>query len=237
MAIDYVLEENKVRPGTYYIRVVPKATRRQEEITTDIAQKSLVQPSDIEAVLNVLDDEIVDALIEGYSVIVDGFLGFSLSVNLKREITDPNYTIDPEDIDVSVNVSVKPQIVRRVRDRLRTTGDFRKISVPPRSPQPLAVYDVKSQTLGQYTPDGPIEISGSFLDLPDDFNADTRNGVFFSFNGTESRATLYMRDGNKQIVCLVPPTVSGTVDIIVRTDYGGPNLREGRLSAVPQAAT
>lgn len=79
-----------------------------------------------------------------------------------------------------------------------------------------------------------IQIRGSFLDLPSDFETDILNGVFFDVLGTETRASVYVSDGDTQITCVVPTIVVGTANIIIRSDYGGPNLREGTLDNIPQ---
>jgi hypothetical protein len=163
------------------------------------------------------------------------FFGFSLSVNLNTTVTDPNYTIDPDDISISVNVQAKPSILRRVRDQLRNTGDFNKVSVATKAPQPNQVFDVTTQTTGQYTSGGPIEIRGDLLDLPEDMDTDPLNGVFFDASGAVTRASIYMSERHKKIVCLVPNIIIGPIDIIVRTNYGGATLREGKLLAIPQA--
>jgi hypothetical protein len=70
--------------------------------------------------------------------------------------------------------------------------------------------------------------------VPSDFETDILNGVFLSISGVETRASVYVSDGATQITCVVPSSVIGPIDIIVRSDYGGPNLREGTLSSIPQ---
>ncbi len=42
-------------------------------------------------------------------------------------------------------------------------------------------------------------------------------------------------DPGKFHIRVVPPQVIGPVTVIVRTDYGGPNLREGSLANIQQA--
>lgn len=116
MAIDYVVQENNFDPGKFHIRTVPRATRRKDDLAQQIAEKSLVQPADINAVLDTLDDEIISALIAGDNVIIDDFIGFAISVNLKQgvDVTDQNYTIDPDDIDVNISLRNKPAILKQI---------------------------------------------------------------------------------------------------------------------------
>lgn len=236
MAVQYVLEEIKIQPGTFFPRIVPIDLVRTDDVAKQIAAKSLVQPADINAVLDTLDDEVVDALVAGRTVHLDDFVGLFVTLRLKPDVTiaDEEYTLDLNDVDIHVNVAVKPAIRQAVRARLLAPGSFEKTTVRLRAPQITSIFDVLSQSAGTYTNGGPIEIRGVDLDLPSDYDTDTRNGVFFLSEGNEARADIYMSEGNKKIVCIVPGAVSSTADIVVRTDYGQTDLRSGQITGITQ---
>jgi hypothetical protein len=236
MTVRYALEEIKTQPGTFFPRIIPIESVRTDDVAKQIAAKSLVQPADINAVLDTLDEEIVDALVAGKNVNLDDFVGLFVTLRLKTgvTITDPDYTLDLNDVDIHVNVAVKPAIRLAVRARLLAPGSFEKTTLRLRVPQINSVFDVLSQTAGTYTSGGPIEIRGVDIDLPSDLDTDTRNGVFFQSEGNETRADIYMSEGNKKITCIVPGSVSSTADIVVRTDYGQTELREGRITGITQ---
>ncbi len=238
MAVDYVVQETRFDPGKFHIRVVPKATRRTEDLSAQIAQKSLVQPNDVAAVLATLISEIVGYLIAGDQVILDDFLGFTLTINLKPgvEITDANYSINPDDVEVNISLRNKPALLSLVRSALNTAGDFNKVSVATKAPKLTQVHDFTTNSNGVYTSGGVIQVRGEFLDLPDDVLTDIQNGVFYDIGGgTVYRSDIYISEGDTQITCVVPPQVIGPVTVIVRSDYGGPNLREGSLANIQQA--
>lgn len=236
MAVQYAVEEIKTQPGTFFPKVVPVDSKRTDDIAKQIADKSLVQPADINAVIDTLDDEIIDALAAGNTVNLDDFVRLFISLRLKSgvTITDPDYTLDLNDVDVHVNVAVKPAIRQAVRARLLAPGSFEKTTTRLRLPQINDVFDVLTQSSGNYTSGGPIEIRGVDLDLPSDLDTDIVNGVFFEISGSEIRADIYMSEGNKKIVCIVPTSVIGPVTVIVRTDYGQTELREGQIAGINQ---
>ncbi len=236
MSVQYYLDQVPNQPGKFYPRVVIRGSVRTEDLSQQIAAKTLVQPADVNAVFDTMDDEIVINLKAGNSVNLDDFVGFIVSVRLKPgvEITDPDYILNPDDVDVHVNVAIKPAIRQAVRAGLLAPGSFEKVSARVRVPQISTVFDVISGTFGTYTNNGPVKIRGTGLDLPADRDTDTRNGVFFLSEGNEVRATVYISESDSEIVCMVPSAVSSVADIIVRTDYEAEELREGRISGITQ---
>jgi nucleoid DNA-binding protein len=220
-----------------YLRVIPQATINKSQLVANISKSTLINRPDVEAVLASFQDETVDALINGNRLSIDDFIGFSVSIKLRDGVTITNkrYDLNPDDIVVQVNARVKRAITRRVRDRLRERDDFRKVHPRKRLPLPESVYDVLSKTEGQYTPGGPLEIYGVELELPDDVETNLDVGVFFESGGVETRADNYMAAGNQKIVCIVPPSISGDVRLIVRCNYGSTAIHKGELSSIPQA--
>lgn len=234
MPIQFAWTPNKLVTGTYYARIVAQGTTRTEDIVNNIAKRTLIQPVDVHAVLDALDDEIVDALLTGNSVILDGFLGFqtSLELNEPSAATDPMANLSKDDARIRVNATVKSALSNRVE----AFATLEQTATRVRSPQILEILDLVSQEAGKYTVPGVIELRGRDLDLPEGFEADPNQGVFFiDAASVEYRATVYVREGNKLVSCMVPAGVAGQVDIELRTNYGGPELRSGRYDSANEA--
>ena len=237
MSIQYSVQPATTpnQAGKYFMRFEPKGTIRKEQIVKNIASKTLINPVDAEAVLDAIVEEIINELVAGNMIILDDFLGFTLSLESEHPITDPNYSIQLPGDKVRTNASLKNAVRDRVRQLLPVAGDFEKVTTRLRQPHINRIFNVITQEVGKFTPGGPIEITGVDLDLPADLATDTRNGVFFKSGTTETRATLYQSEGNLRIVCIVPGAVTAaTVDIIVRTDYEATALREGKVSGIPK---
>ena len=238
MSVQYSIQPGTTpsQAGKYFMRFEPKGTVRKEQIIRNIAAKTLVNPVDAEAVLEAIVEEIINELADGNGVIIDDFLGFTLSFTAANPITDPNYTIQLPGDKLNANASLKNATSDRVRQRNSAASDFVKVTTRVRQPQINRVIDVLSNQAGKDSPGGPIDITGADLDLPGDLATDTRNGVFFKDGATETRATIYQSEGNLKITCIVPATVTAaTIDVIVRSDYEATALREGKILGIAKA--
>jgi len=233
MALTYSVEPMGPRPGKFYIRVYPRATIRREELIQRITSSTSVGSVDVAATLDAIDDQIIEGARQGDFFIIEDFMGITLSVEPDDPITDPNYTIDPAAVKVKVNAQIKNRIQQLVRLGFQSAADFQKVVAPVRLPQINQVFDVLSQQVGKYTPGGPLDITGGGLDLPNDYTTDLANGVFFKAGATETRATIYQHEGDQRITCIVPTSVTAaTIDVIVRSDYAGPSVKEGKILGI-----
>ena len=235
MTVNYSVQPLAIpgQSGKHFLRVETKGTRTLEHITQNITSKTGIGSVDVSAVLQALMDEIVDAAMNGDAISIEGFLGITLSIESGAAITDPNHSFTAGSDRLALNAQVKSPLQERVRRLIPNASDFVKVASRVRQPQINRIFDVLSQQVGKFTPGGPVEITGSGLDLPSDLSTDTRNGVFFKNGPTETRATIYMSEGDTRIVCIVPISVSaGTVEVIVRSDYETATLHNGSLPGV-----
>ncbi len=238
MSVNYSIQPGTVpsQTGKFYMRVEPKGAIRKDQILENVSSKTLVNSVDAEAVFDATIQEIVLGLVGGNTIIIDGLLSISLSLEAESPITDPNYSIQLPGDKVHANARLSTAVRDAVRAQLSTAADFEKVTTRVRQPQISRVFDVISQQAGKYSPGGPIDIFGADLDLPADIATDTRNGVFFKAGATETRATIYQAEGNLKITCIVPASVTAaTVDVIVRTDYEATALREGSAPGIAKA--
>ena len=76
MSIKYTVVSNPLRPGEFYPRPVAISTRNLKTLLRNVAKKTTVSPSDTQAVVTAFIDEIVDGLLDGDRVSIDGLVAF-----------------------------------------------------------------------------------------------------------------------------------------------------------------
>ena len=236
MSVNYSIQPIKAQPGKYYMRLESKGTRSEDLMIRNIADKTGRTPAEVRAVISAEREELLDAAANGESGIFDDYIGMEPTIRAGAPITDPNHNFVPGVDRLFMTIEVKNAVQREVRALNPLASDYVKVAARVREPQINRVFDWNSQQIGKYTPGGLIEVTGVDLDLPNDLATDVLNGVFFKAGATETRATVYQTEGNLKITCFVPASViAAAIDVIVRSDYAGPTLKQGTISGVVKA--
>ena len=241
MPLYYSVETNHLsNDGGYYIRIHPQGSANEEQLAQAISEPIGHSVIAVKGMLEAFPTQLAHILASGKNAAIADFMGISVSARLKPgiKISDPNYILRSEDIDLHINVNPKAALSRELLNLLlEQKHPFIKISNTAAKPLLTDVLDFATQKAGQYSPNAPLGLNGAHFNVPKKLNAlPTECGVFFKLaDKSEQRATIYSSYKQDEIHCLVPSSVSGTVSIIVR-QYNGNDLEEAILDNIAQAS-
>ena len=225
MSVKYSVVPNPLQPGQFYPRPVAANTRDLKIIIDQVAQKTTIAPPDIAAVVQAFIQEIIDGLAFGDRVAIDDLADFS--VRLSQVLTSGS---DEFDFDQGGELLIAATIKPQVTDAVRHKAQVEKVVSGTKVPKLTSFRDVATNLKGQYTPGGIAEIDGDNLKIFDD--SAPEQGIFFlaASDGSEVRADQIQNNGDRQLVFLVPPSLTGQQQVQVRTRYTqGGILRVGTL--------
>jgi len=218
MPIKYSIEENNLKPGTFYARVSRGAIVDLEDMVPNIVAKTSLTGTDLKGAVSALTEEIVAALAAGNTVVIDGLVTFY--VTLSGSFDTPDQVVTRE----TAQLKVVAQSNRGMRSAVAGQASYAQELTAVKAPIIRSVLDTVTQTYERYTPTGVLRLSGDNLKFDP---AQSDEGVFLDDGMTEERLQMYSIIGNKQIDTIIPPAISGSQTIVVRARYTpGGDLRQ-----------
>ena len=240
MSLYYSVDYNNLKDeDDYFIRIHSQGTVGEDELAQALSEDTSFSVVDIKGMLLGLPMQIARVLASGKRTMLQDFLGFNVSCRLKPgvKITDPNYTLRNEDIDLNININSKAPFARLLWNvLLQQKHPFIKAISDKAKPQITRVMDFKTQTAGEYSPANTFGIYGAHFNFPKEISKLPANcGVFFKLaDDSEQRAGIYSLYKQDEIHCTVPANVQGKVSVIVR-QYSDNNLVEAIISDINEA--
>lgn len=210
MPIHYRIEENTLKPGTYYARVISGDNVSLDQMIVNIGAKTSLTGSDVKSVIIALTNEVIIALAAGNTAMIDGLVSFKTS--LSGSLYTSDFTITKSNAHLNINV----QEDHALQAAVASQASYNQEVVDIKTPILKNFFDVAAHKYDCYTPGSIIRIEGNHLKF--NANADDE-GVFIINAAGETRLTVYSVIGNKQIDGLIPASVTDDFTLMVRTRY------------------
>ncbi|MDR2147247.1 MAG: DUF4469 domain-containing protein [Tannerella sp.] len=213
--LQYSLSENLLtdRPDDFSAQTHSIATLGKEEIITRILNKgTLLTRTDILAVLNGLEETVVEALLEGYSLTLPLF---NTSFSISGVFESPLDTFDGNRHKLNINLT-KGVLLRKTEGEIK----FEKTNAAAALPNIQEVKDSVSNTVNaKLTQRGVVEVRGYNLKIDGDSPA---CGLWFiDQNGAETKAGVIVENKPARIIALIPDLPAGSYQVKVVTQYAG----------------
>jgi HU domain fused to wHTH, Ig, or Glycine-rich motif len=224
MRIRYRIVGNSLQPGTFAARVVQGQRVGLDTMIANIVRRTSLSPADVHGAVMMLIEEVRDALVSGDTAIIDGLATFNVS--LSGAFTTPDTTISRD----SAQLNVVVQGDGRLLSSVAASASYERMVLDVKAPIVSSFFNVATASFDGYTPGSIVRLLGDNLKF-DPVKGD--EGVFMHGEADETRLTVYSTVGTRQVDALIPPTVSGVQQVVVRTRYT-PNgeLREGRMPSM-----
>lgn len=223
MNLKYSLVENLLteRTDDFSAQVHTSGSYDKEAIINRILQKgTLLTRTDVLAVLNGLEETIVDIMLEGGHVNLPLFhTSFSIS-GVFEGATD---TFDGNRHKLNINLT-KGTLLRNAEKEVK----LEKTATITPQPQILEVKDSVSGRVNEVlTPNGVVEVQGYNIKIAGDNEA---CGLWFvPATGEPQKATTIVSNKPSSLIAMIPALPAGTYQIRVVTQYtGGKELKEPR---------
>ena len=240
MPLYYSVDYNHLtNDGDYFIRIHPQGSASEAELAQGISEQIGHNVIAVKGMLEAFPTQLAQILASGKSAAIADFMGISVSARLQpgSKITDPNYVLRREDIELHININPKAALARELLNLLLEQKQaFIKVNNTAAKPLLTDVLDFATQKKNQYSPSSPLGLNGAHFSVPKQLNAlPSECGVFFKLaDKSEVRASIYSTYKQDEIHCLVPSSVSGTVSIILR-QYNGNDLEETTLDNIAES--
>ncbi len=215
MQLNYSLVENLLteRPDDYSAQTHSLGSVGREALISRILSKgTLLTRTDVLAVLNGLEEAVVDTLLEGYTITAPLFnTSFSIS-GVFEGATD---SFDPNRHRLNINLT-KGTLLRDVEKRIK----LEKIHSTAAQPQIQEVKDSVSGTVNEkLTTGGVVELRGYSLKIKGDNPA---CGLWFvAENGEETKATVFINNKPSNVIAMIPALAAGSYRVKIVTQYNG----------------
>ncbi len=210
MSIHYRIEENNLKPGTFYARVIRGEIVTLDDMVPNIVSKTSLTGGDLKGAISALIEEIVAALAAGNTVVIDGLVSFFTTLSGSFDTRDQ--VITRETADLNVLAQSNQSMEATVAGRASYSQEVASVKAPVIS----SVFDVAARVYDRYTPASVMRLTGDNLKFDP---ARPDEGVFVGNDVAEVRLPIYSAVGSKQIDAIVPPGVQGAFTITVRTRY------------------
>jgi hypothetical protein len=210
MSIKYRIEENTLKPGTFYARVLRGDTVHLDQMIPNVVAKTALTGHDLKFALSALTEEVAAALAAGNTVVIDGLV--TLYISLSGSFDTPDYFITREMAQLNIVAQGEKTLKTAVTDQATYDREIGEIK------QPIirSFLDVATKTYDWYTSGSIVRLEGDNLK----FNPERADeGVFVHDGSAETRLTVYSVAGKKQIDTLIPGDVSGALTVTVRARY------------------
>ena len=212
---EYSLTENTLTSakGDYRAQINDVRSYDKEALISRILQRgTLLTRTDILAVINAMEETIVDIHKEGGTVTLPLFsTGFSISGVFKG--TDDSFEPGRHRLNITVQ---KGKLLKRTQQEIH----LQKVDFNPAQAHIYRVTDVVSGTDNEkLTPGGVVKISGTRLKIS---GKDTKVGLWFvAANGTETKADHLVRNMPSELTAIIPSLTAGKYHIKLVTQYSG----------------
>ncbi len=210
MSIKYRIEENNLKPGAFYARVLRGDMVNLDQMIPNVVAKTALTGHDLKFALSALIEEVAAALAAGNTVVIDGLV--TLYVSLSGSFDTPDQVITRETAQLNIVAQGEKTLKTAVTGQATYDREIGEI----KRPIIQSFLDVATKTYDRYTPGSIVRLEGDNLKF-DPERAD--EGVFVHDGAVETRLTVYSVAGNRQTDTLIPGDVSGALTITVRTRY------------------
>ena len=227
--LKYSLNENLLTecPDDYSAQTQATGSLDKEALVARMLSKgTLVTRTDILAVLNNLEETVVQALLEGYTVTSPLF---NTSFSISGVFDSPKDTFDGNRHKLNINLT-KGSLLRSAEKNVK----FEKTNTIAPLPQIHEVKDVLSGIVNErLTPNGVIEILGYNIKIDGE---QPPCGVWFVHeSGNEIPAEIFIENKPSRILAMIPQLNSGNYQIKIVTQYtGGALLKTPKIYIYPK---
>jgi hypothetical protein len=221
MSIRYRIVGNKLKPGTFTARFIQGRRVDLDALIANIVARTSLSTGDVRSAVTALTEEVRRTLAAGDTAVIDGLATFTMS--LSGSFTTPDATISRD----SAQLNLVVQSDSRLQSAIAAAATYERMVFDVKMPIVSSFYNVATSSFDSYTPGSIVRLQGDHLKF-DAAKAD--EGIFLRADSDETRLAVYSTIGPRQLDALIPATVSGSQQVLVRTRYT-PNgeLREGRL--------
>lgn len=225
--LKYSLLENQLtdRPDDYSAQTHIVASIDKESIITRMLSRgTLLTRTDIVAVLNNLEETIVDAILEGNSI---NFPLFNTSFSISGVFEGALDSFDGNRHKLNINLT-KGLLLREAEKRVK----LEKTNAVTPLPQIQEIKDSISGTFNErLTPKGVIEIRGYNLKIAGN---DPSCGLWFVPElGDEVKADVFISNKPSNVIAMIPPLSNGRYKVKIVTQYLGSSI----LLKIPKTYT
>jgi len=219
MTFRYRIVKKSVGSSPYTTRPELGVPLTEAEVIQEMEAATSVTGGDVKNALTTLRRILLSAALSGRpsEVLFDLF---RVSLASGGAIDDPEQLLRADDIQPRMTIHWAASVQRQFRGNvtLERVGIARE-----RAPQIDVVRNLATENLDTYMPGNVLRISGQNLKVD---KGDLNQGVFFrDEEGAEIRMTQYIDNWAKTLTVMLPGTLSGSQQLIVRAKYGQ-NLRE-----------
>ena len=227
MALKYALVENLLteRPDDYSAITYPVASIDKEGVIERITKRgTTLTKTDVMAVLNALEEVVVDALEQGYTI---NLPLFNTSFSISGVFESPMDSFDGNRHKLNINLT-KGILLRETEKRVKAE----KTGVTSPLPQIQEVKDCISGVVNdRMTANGVIEVRGYNLKIEGD---DKSCGLWFvAEDGKETKADIIIENKPSRIMAMIPELKGGTYQIKVVSQFSG----GGKFLKLPKTFT
>jgi hypothetical protein len=221
MSIRYQITGNNLKPGTFTARVVQGRRVGLDALIAKVVARTSLSTGDVRSAVTALIEEVRGTLSAGDTAVIDGLATFTLS--LSGSFATPDATISRD--SAQLNLVVQGDV--RLQAAIAAAASYERLVFDTKTPIVSSFYNVATSSFDSYTPGSIVRLQGDHLKFD---AAKPDEGIFLRADASETRLAVYSTIGPRQLDALVPPTLNGMQQVIVRTRYT-PNgeLREGRL--------
>src|SRR5262245_40357022 len=221
MPIRYQIISNSLKPGTFMARVIQGQRVGLDAMIERIVARTSLTRSDVQATVTAVVEEVRTVLARGDTAVIDGLGTFNAT--LSGSFADPDVTISRD--TARLNLAIQPD--SRLLGAIVAGANYERVVRDVKVPIVTSFYDAATATFDRYTPGSVVRLQGDHLKFD---RSKPDEGMFLRNGGDEVRISVYSVVGARQLDALVPATMSGVVQVTVRTRYT-PNgdLREGRF--------
>ncbi len=231
--LKYSLVENLLteRPDDYAAQAHSAASIDKEALISRMLQRgTLLTRTDIIAVLNGLEETVVEALLEGNTV---NLPLFNTSFSVSGVFDSPLDSFDPSRHKLNINLT-KGALLREAEKGVT----LEKTNATPGGALPN-VQEVKDSVSGtvneKLTSGGVVEVRGYHLKLEGDNPA---CGLWFvPESGAEVKAQTFIENKPSKLIAMIPALAAGSYRLKVATQYmsgGGKQLKTPKTFVYPK---
>ena len=231
--LKYSLVENLLteRPDDYSAQTHSKGSIDKEALITRMLNRgTLLTRTDIVAVLNGLEETVVEALLDGHAL---NLPLFNTSFSISGVFESPLDTFDGNRHKLNINLT-KGVLLRSAEKEVK----LEKSNVPASLPQIQEVKDSVSGVVNErLTSGGVVEVRGYNLKIE---GVTPTCGLWFvAENGAEIRAATMVENKPSRILAMIPALPAGKYQVKVVTQYagGGTVVKTPKVFLYPKVLT
>lgn len=210
--LKYSLKENQLitRRNNYLARTYAKASYNKTEFIKRLIDKgTLVTETDAVAVLNAIENTVVEIIEEGGTL---NLPLFNTSFTISGVFDSPDDSFDEKRHKLNINLT-KGTLLRDAEKRV-TIEKIHKVSLQP---QIIEVKDILSgEKNGKITPGGVLMVRGHNIKITDD---DMSCGMWFTNGNSEVQAVALSENKPSMLIAVIPALDKGRYQVKIVTQY------------------